>query len=248
MKIRSAGIIIGAIILALLAAFFVGRLILPGRKTVEWRKDFDSASVAGKSAIPKGWKLQRKPGTPPAVFSVAKNGNHGHSFLKMEADKASATLLCKVKNVDLKKTPILRWRWRAITLPDGADGAVASKDDQAIGIYVGAGRKATQKSVSYRWDTETPKGSEGSCRYGLGMLRVKWFTLRNKEDAKNGRWFVEERNWAEDFKKAWGFYPKTVYIGICCNSQYTGTNAEANLDWIEFMSVSSSEEKIQVEQ
>jgi hypothetical protein len=36
--------------------------------------------------------------------------------------------------VDLKKTPVLRWRWKAVRLPKGADGRGAVKDDQAVAI------------------------------------------------------------------------------------------------------------------
>ena len=91
-----------------------------------------------------------------------------------------------------------------------------------------------KKTISYRWDTETPDGTEGNCVYGDGTIDVKWFTLRNKEEAGNGKWYTEERNCAEDFKKAWGFYPKRVFLSVSCNSQYTGTKAAADLDWIEF--------------
>ena len=157
----------------------------------------------------------------------------------MEANRASSSLITGVDGVDLKKTPILRWRWRATVLPEGADGRVRLKDDQAIGIYVGSGSPLNNKSVSYRWDTETPKGTEGNCAYGLGGIKVKWHTLRNREDAVAGVWFTEERNIAEDFKNAWDFYPDKIYLSISCNSQYTKSLASADLGWIEFISVST---------
>ena len=154
----------------------------------------------------------------------------------MEADSASASLITRIDDVDITKTPFLRWRWRAQSLPKGADGRVRAKDDQAIGIYVGAGNVLNNKCVSYRWDTVTPKGAEGNCAYGLGVTRVKWYTLRNEEDAGDGRWRIEERNVAEDFKKAWGFYPTEIYVSVSCNSHYTRARAAADLGWIEFVS------------
>ena len=183
--------------------------------------------------------MQGKPGTKRAVFSIEKDPAKDLSFLRMEANRASSSLITGVDGVDLKKTPILRWRWRATVLPEGADGRIREKDDQAIGIYVGSGSPLNNKSVSYRWDTETPKGAEGNCVYGLGSIKVKWHTLRNREDAVAGMWFTEERNIAEDFKKAWGFYPSKVYLSISCNSQYTRSLAAADLGWIEFISVST---------
>lgn len=199
-----------------------------------WRKDFAPVSAAGENALPEGWKLEGKPGTRRANFSVATDPKDGTTFLHMEADRASASLITGAETVDLRKTPILRWHWRVTTLPDGADGRDRSLDDQAIGIYVGSGSALNNKSVSYRWDTVTPKGSEGNCAYGLGGIKIRWQTLRNKEDAKDGRWITEERDVAVDFKNAWGFIPETIYVSVSSNSQYTGSKAAADLGWIEF--------------
>lgn len=204
--------------------------------TVVWRDAFAAAPDAGKNALPKNWIVQGKPGTLPAVFSSMSDEARKMTFLHMEADRASATLMTNAVGVDLSKAPVLRWRWRVTTLPDGADGRMRSKDDQAIGIYIGTGSTFSNKSVSYRWDTETPKGSEGNVSYGLGTVKVKWYTLKNKEDAK-GVWVTEERNVAEDFKQAWGFYPDEVYVSVSCNSQYTNSRAAADLNWIEFVSM-----------
>jgi hypothetical protein len=245
--LRTVSIIIVGCAAIFAALFFSISTILKkeaaaGRRkevTVVWKEEFAPASGAGETALPKGWVLKSKPGTKPAVFLVGTDAENKVSFLHMEADDASASLITKVGGVDLKKTPFLRWRWRAKTLPEGADGRRKARDDQAIGIYVGAGSALNNKSISYRWDTDTPKGAEGNCAYGLGFVKVKWYTLRNKEDAADGRWFIEERNVAEDFKKAWGFFPTEVYVSVSCNSQYTDSRAAADLEWIEFVSHSA---------
>lgn len=234
----AAIVIIGC--LTITAEMANGDAPLPKKKaTVVWREAFAPVPDAGKNALPKNWVVQGKPGTLPAVFSTMIDAGKNISFLHMEADRGSASLITNAAGVDLSKTPILRWRWRVMTLPEGADGRVRTKDDQAIGIYVGAGSTFSNKSISYRWDTETPKGSEGNAAYGLGTVKVKWYTLKSKEDAKDGGWFIEERNVAEDFRQAWGFYPDEVYVSVSCNSQYTGSRAAADLGWIEFVSFST---------
>ncbi|MFH1791737.1 MAG: DUF3047 domain-containing protein [Candidatus Omnitrophota bacterium] len=219
----------------LLCVLTLPGLMLGGCKgpvpTAAWKVDF-SADPVGKA--PSGWDLKKKPGTPPAEFTVVKNPKGPKPYLHMTADKASASIVTKIATVDVTKTPVLRWRWRAETLPKGADGRKKTKDDQAIGIYVGTGSMLNKKTVSYRWDTDTPKGSEGECSYGKGTIKVKWYTLRNKEDLKGDTWYSEERNFAGDFNDAWGFYPEKIYVSVSCNSQYTKTEAAADLDWIEF--------------
>lgn len=217
---------------SVVALFFSRGLLFKRIAQPGWRIKFLFAS-SGPGTLPEAWKLEKKPGTRSALFSVMTSREKGGSFLHMTADSGSASLITRADNVDLRKTPILRWRWRAITLPVNADGRVRAKDDQAIGLYVGSGNMFNNKSISYRWDTDTPKLSEGKCVYGAGTIKVKWFTLRDKEDAA-GKWVTEERNAAEDFRKAWGFYPDKIYLSVSCNSQYTKSQAAADLAWIEF--------------
>jgi hypothetical protein len=153
----------------------------------------------------------------------------------MSADRASASLMIPVEGVKLKETPILRWRWRVTTFPGGADGRVAAKDDQAIGIYIGMSRGfGRQSSLAYRWETDTPRDASGQASYGAGLVRVQWNALRNREDGE-GVFFEETRNVAKDFEAAFGTVPDAFALSISCNSQYTGTRAAAELDWIEFV-------------
>lgn len=222
------------------AAVYMAGCAVPRKTSVtEWREEFKPSVTDSRPSLPANWILQTKPGTKPAVFRVEKNPDKNGYFLHMEADKASASLIMQADGVDITKTPFLRWQWRVLDLPKGADGRIRSKDDQAIGIYIGTGSAFNNKSISYRWDTDTPKGESGNATYGMGNIKIKWFTLKNKEDLKPGIWVTEERNVAEDFKNAWGFYPDKVYISISCNSQYTDSSASADLDWIEFRSQAS---------
>ncbi len=239
-KIVPAIIIVCAVFSA--ASVFSRPEIFKKESGTAWREEFVPAFGSGINSLPAGWKLKRKPGTNPAIFSIKKDLKEGGSFLHMKADlRQSASLITRVDGMDITKTPLLRWRWRATVLPEGADGRVKSRDDQAIGIYVGAGNILNNKSVSYRWDTQTPRGAEGNCTYGIGAIRVKWYTLRNKEDLEDNKWFIEERNVLKDFKNAWGFYPEKIYLSVSCNSQYTNSQAGADLDWIEFVNAPQSE-------
>ena len=201
-------------------------------RKVLWRFDFSGKDA--KSKFSNGWSVKTKFMTTAAVFSVV-NDENGKTVLRMESDRGTASAVANPKGFKVSDAPVIRWCWRVKTLPDGADGRLPSKDDQAIGIYIGSGTTLSKKSISYRWDTETPIGSEGTCAYGAGTIKIKWFTLRNKNDKMN-EWIIEEKNWLEDYKKAWNEIPQTIYLSISCNSQYTGTKASAELLWVEFLS------------
>ncbi|MFA6636316.1 MAG: DUF3047 domain-containing protein [Candidatus Omnitrophota bacterium] len=204
--------------------------------SVGWREDFMDTVGTGSNIVPKNWKVRGKPGTPVSTFIVKEHGEKGNRILSAISDNSTGSLITIANDVNLKETPVMRWRWRALSLPDGGDGRDPEKDDQAIGIYVGDGSLFNNKSVSYRWDTKTPVSSEGYSTYGMGTVKVKWFTLRNFEDAEKSEWFTESVDVLSDIKKAWGRVPEKVYVSITTNSQYTGTRASAEVDWIEFIS------------
>ena len=240
--------IAGIVIVAVMAASFLIRIKVPEtprttepsmKGQVVWKEDFESEK---EKTVPSGWRVRGKSGAAGTDFTVQKDPESGANVLHMEADKASGTIITRAEGVDLKEAPIVRWKWKGDKLPAGGAGREDSKDDQAIGIYVGSGGMLSNKSVSYRWDTVTPKGSEGDAAYAGGIAKIRWLTLRNEEDGV-GKWIVEERDVAKDFKEAWGYIPETVYVSVCSNSQYTGTEAEAALEWIEFVSADNETEK-----
>jgi hypothetical protein len=191
-----------------------------------WREDFHGD--------PKGWEVRERPGVEVTRFRV-EPGPNGEGLLVMEADNASSIYGTHLKHIDLQRTPILRWRWRVRALPPGADGRDPEKDDQAIAIYVSSGGYFRQRSITYRWETTTPVGAHGWARYVGGLVRARWFALRNQDDAKADAFFVEERNVANDFREAFGFVPEGPTISVSSNSQYTGGHAAAELDWIELL-------------
>ena len=199
-------------------------------KDLIWKEDFNNTVVSGGKEIPVAW--YNRPGkwlSPATDFFIEKID--GKNVLKVHADKATGAFMYNLSGiVDLKKTPVLRWRWKALKLPGGADGR-GNKDDQAVAIYIGTGT-LSYRAVAYRWETETPKGVEDSISYGTA--KIKWFCIRNKTDSLN-EWYTEEKNIAEDFRKIYGFIPEKFIISIAGNSQYTESNTEALVDWIEFV-------------
>ncbi|MCK5843654.1 MAG: DUF3047 domain-containing protein, partial [Victivallales bacterium] len=110
-----------------------------------------------------------------------------------------------------------------------------SKDDQAIAIYIGVHDGILgEQAIAYRWETETPCGVSAKTRYCLGIIKVTWFCLRNKKDIL-GKWRVEERNIAKDFKNIFGFIPKSFALSIAANSQHTNSNTTAAIEWLELV-------------
>ena len=201
--------------------------------------DFQNVKL-DKEGIPDGWSYRGKPGTPDVKYEIVEDKELKHKVLHITSDKASGVIMVDASDVDLKKYPIMRWRWKAVTLPTGADATVKSKDDQGIAVYVGYGR-ISQSSISYNWQTETPKGKSGSSTYNW-VVDVDWFTLRGKNDKKD-TWFEEEVNVYDDMNKIFKKIPSSWALSISSNSQYTESKADVYLDYIEFVEKKAAEAK-----
>jgi Protein of unknown function (DUF3047) len=206
-------------------------------KNKKWCEDFLSEDKEGK--LPSGWEINAtKWGVNKTSFELKNKKEKKPSaigVLKISSDEATGALFCEpYKKVNLKKTPVLRWRWLVNTFPKGGDGRKMNKDDQAIVIYIGASDWMIKKTIAYRWETETPKGDEGEASYAGGAVKVKWFCLRNRKSG-SGKWVIEERNIAKDFKKAFGFIPEEFVLSIGANSQNTKSESLAFVDYIEFL-------------
>jgi hypothetical protein len=219
-------------------------------KQKNWCENFDAADKDKKDGLPAGWELKATVwGINATSFEISNSEEKKDEVsseilgvLKVFADEATGALFCEpYKTVDLNKTPILRWRWRVNAFPKGGDGRDKNKDDQAISIYIGASDWMLKKSISYRWETDTPVGCQGSSTYAAGTVIVKWICLRNRKSGKD-KWIIEERNIAEDFKKAFGFIPKEFVLSIGANSQNTKSESLAFVDFIEFRPLKKDKE------
>ena len=195
-----------------------------------WSEDFAQSS---KDGMPLKWKEEgSKIGVPETSCQTVKLQD-GTSALQVKCDKSTGGIII-APGVDLKKTPIMRWRWRLLNYPDKADGRNPKRDDQPIGLYLGFNEGfIKKKSIAYRWEDITPKDYEGSTTYA-GILSVHFIVMRNNQ-TKTGEWVTECRNVAEDFKRVYGKVPKKFALSIIGNSQYTASNTVAELDFIEFL-------------
>lgn len=224
----------------LLCLCFAALTALPLFSEEGLRLTFSPERYSKSERLPGGWELKGKLFTAKPSYEVVYDRELRMNVLRIEANRASGAILYDITGV-LQKYPIMRWKWRVDSLPKGADGRKEEVDDQAVSIYVGVGRISTN-SVSYRWDTETPKQTRGNASYGAGMVKVDWITLRNKED-KVGVWHVDQVNAAEDLKRICGgtLPDHDVALSICSNSQYTKSRIKAEVAYIEFLPLKDAE-------
>lgn len=193
-----------------------------------WCENFDRSQQSG---IPVKWKNEGAKLSVPDTVCVVVAGKP--SVMQVKCDKSTGGVIT-APNVDLRKYPVMRWRWRVLSYPKNADGRNPKTDDQPIAVYVGMNDGLVKKkSIAYRWETLTPQGYEGRTSYA-GVLTVNYITMRN-HTTKAGEWVTEERNVAKDFQRIYGRIPKRFALSVIGNSQYTHSNTVAEIDFIEFL-------------
>lgn len=191
------------------------------------------------AGIPEGWNLEKKAGTP--LMKMEKEGNT--FYLHLTSPGSSSFGLRKEAHIDIKKYPILCWRWKVNKLPRGGDVRKKSTDDQALQVYVafkevGFPSVLNTPVIGYIWDNEAPKGWSGRSQQ-IGGDKLRYIVLRNRTD-KTGEWHTERRNLYKDYKKLFGEIkggePQGLTTGlqIYINSQRTKSLADSLIGEIYF--------------
>ncbi len=196
-----------------------------------WRNDFSDPEN-----LRKEWKFDgSRFMVPRTKFRIAEEASAVNGrVMVVEADRSTGVMLAAPSPVDLKRCPVMRWRWRVVRpvrlAPDAEE-----VDDQAVVVYFGDGTLIRQKSVGYRWECNTPIGRSALLKYAAGMMTVKAFCVRNRTTPV-GEWITEEHDVVADFRAAYGRDPNDYFIiSVGANSQYSGSDTRVEIDFIEFV-------------
>jgi hypothetical protein len=182
--------------------------------------------------IPPAWKSGQKWGRPAYDFVVEQDDTGKVLHVRSRGD--SSTMAKEVK-VNAKDTPILQWRWKAVTLPQGGDSRNEATDDQALQIYVTFERFPSvvrSRIIGYIWDSTAPEGlvikSEKS--------RLVTYVVVRSGTRHLGKWLTESRNVYEDYKRIYGEEPDELVKGVAVaiDSDDTKSSAEGYFGEIFF--------------
>ena len=182
-------------------------------------EDFEQATG---NSFPSKWRSSGK--EAETIYRVlSENGNH---FLHARAENQAVQIGLE-HSFDAKKQPRLKWRWRARHLPTGADEKVSGKHDAAAQVYIVFDNQVRPRVLKYTWSSSLPLGT----RFTSPLYSRNKGTVLRSGKPSGSRWYEEEVNFFEDFKKLFGGEPGKVQgIGILTSSDATKTVAEADYD------------------
>ena len=175
--------------------------------------------------LPDGWQVKVNSGQ--ADISTSKEGDE--SILHFKSLKSSYSLERGI-DVDPALTPYLTWRWKVTELPSRGDFRHSSTDDEAAQVLVAF---ADRRVLSYIWDSTAPQGATQSASV-FPWVHVFSVVCRSGT-AETNRWWMETRNVAEDYKKAYGKpAPRVKGLRLQINSQHTASSAESYFGEVAF--------------
>ncbi|MCC6193655.1 MAG: DUF3047 domain-containing protein [Burkholderiales bacterium] len=210
------------------------------------------SSAKPGAVLPKGWE--------PLTFGSLKNPteyrfveDQGGVVLNAKADNAASGLIFPLK-LDVKATPNIQFRWKIAKLIEGADNAVASKEDSPVRITLGfdgdngkltfgektksalaktaTGRELPYAQLVYVWANTYPVGTVIPNPH---TKRVQMIVAASGP-ADVGKWVTITRNVVEDFRKAFGENPGLLQdVGILTDTDNTKASVEAWYGDIKFL-------------
>jgi Protein of unknown function (DUF3047) len=186
----------------------------------------------GARGIPGGWRGQAW-GGPAYDLTVELDGEV--RVLRLRSRNEGSTITKEIRGqVDLRATPILEWRWKAVELPAGGDSRRKAADDQAAQLFVVWPRSPEflrSRILGYVWDTAAPAGTiVRSEKTGT----VTYIVIRTGP-ADLGRWVTERRNVLEDYRRIFGEEPEAPgAIALSIDTNDTHTRAESFMGLIRF--------------
>ena len=176
----------------------------------------------GNNGFPSKWRASND--DAKTIYRIeSESGNH---FLRARADNKAVQIGLE-HTFDPKNQPRLKWRWRVSQMPPGADERVSGKHDAAAQVYIIFDNRVWPRVVKYTWSSSLPVGTQFTSPL---YSRNKGIVRRSGQpDPK--RWYEEEVNFLEDFKRLFGDEPGKVQgIAILTSSDATKTTAGADYD------------------
>jgi hypothetical protein len=201
---------------------------------------FSTLSV--KDELPPNWKpFAFKRIKTQTNYSLVKD--KGVVVIKASSNRSASGLIRKIK-FQLKKYPLICWRWKISKIYPKGDINRKQGDDFPARIYIIFendikqstffkkaknyayrllyGEDPPSGAINYIWASNAPEGTIASNPYAIQSKMIVVQSGENKIDT----WIEEEQNVYEDYKKNFGNEPPMVAaVGIMTDTDDTNESA-----------------------
>jgi hypothetical protein len=240
---------IGPIPRLLLRSLHLGLVVTLGTQTVLAEPEIqDPPQVARFSEsggkMPAGWQPLHFPKiSRHTEYDLVKDSG---VWVVRATSRAAASGYTHPVRVDLRRYPVLRWRWRVENVLEAGDVRTKAGDDYPARIYVtfeydpdsvGLWRKARYRiarqlfgdvpigAITYIWASHAETGLIVDNAFAGSFVKM---IVVESGPSRAGQWREETRNLYEDYRRAFGEEPPLVNgVAIMTDSDNTGESAVA---------------------
>jgi hypothetical protein len=208
---------------------------------------------AGTGGLPRGWQpLIISRTKAPTTYRLVRDPDSQHTVLQATADAAASGLRQRL-DVDSASWPVVRWRWRVIDLIVGADNQDRYSEDSPVRLMLFfdgdksalplkekllmetarlvTGEDPPFATLMYLWENRFPVDT---ILTNVFTAQVRMYVAGSGPDVALGQWKVFERNYVDDYRRAFGAPPgRLIGVGIMTDTDNTGERIEAYYGDIE---------------
>jgi hypothetical protein len=209
-------------------------------------------SIGPDTVVPAPWRvIQLSERVPPTRYRVINWD--GVAAVEAVAD-ASMALLARPLEIDIRRTPVLCWRWRVSAPLVNADMATKRGDDYAARVYVAFklpsdtmsfvtrtqlklartlyGESVPDAAINYVWDNRYPVGTRRANAY---TSRAQMIVLRSGAQ-QAGSWVTERRDVLADTTQAFGTDRiEPGLLAIAADTDNTGESTRSGFADLHFV-------------
>jgi len=243
--------------LTLLASVVIGALAsaADAPSGAEQCINLENFSSSAFNSFPNGWRPREEAGKN--VYLVSKEGDMFFVRARAKGSKSEGNGVEADRPVvwNIREYPVLRWKWRARTLPSGANEDTG-KDDSVLGVYVGfcppedvalcersvkGELRLTDRimlpkllfnkgagSLKYIWSGQLAKGFE----FEKSRKAVK--VLESGAPKNRDEWVEERVDVASDYRRRFSTQKVLNPIGISILTDADDTQSVAEGDYADF--------------
>ncbi|HET9596520.1 MAG TPA: DUF3047 domain-containing protein [Anaeromyxobacteraceae bacterium] len=165
------------------------------------------AATAGAPAVaeeklvridPRAFEVVRDDSGPVNYYTVVADPEGDYIRSAYEAKFETTTLAWPIPEKLRKDVVRVRWRWRALTLPQGGNECQSGKNDSAAVVYLTFKRGWNWYGLKYVWSSVGPRGA--TCDKRRNLLRSQ-DTIVVESGGPVGEWRTVEVDPQAEFRR-----------------------------------------------
>ncbi|MGH7525831.1 MAG: DUF3047 domain-containing protein [Gemmatimonadales bacterium] len=189
----------------------------------------DLGSAALGAGVPAEWEVRPVRGYPAPTLTITDAG--GVRALRIAGSGSAAFVYRELDRPIREVSGSLKWTWRVLRTPKGADLRSPETDDAGLRVFVVFGKPGglfggSGRVVFYTWGNTEPIGlSQPSFASG----RIQIVRVAGAEDVEDG-WREEIVDPFADYRRFWNRNPPPITrVGIMQDTDMTKSPASAEL-------------------